>query len=183
MARPGAPNARPAVTGPPPGMQQQLVNAQVPARAVLSGPAPGAGAPRSLDDARERDARERNKRMRTEPEPRRNAGPLSSTPQAPKPQAAQPTQPAQPVQPAPAPAATATPPGRKLNNTPAWMTQQPKPSPPPSAPSVAETPESTASASPLPPDWVELPIFYNTATGQCSWERPRLVVMAGNREL
>jgi len=36
---------------------------------------------------------------------------------------------------------------------------------------------------PLPPDWVELPIYYNAVTGECSWERPRLVVMAGGRQL
>jgi len=194
--RPPAPMMRPAAvppraTAPQAGMQQQVVHAGVrqplanthPSSAAARGSLPGAGpvAPKSLEDARERDARERNKRMRTEPEPRRNSAPLSSS--APPPKA----QPTQPVQPAPAPveAAAATPPGRKLNNTPAWMAQQPKPAQPPSATSAVAPPEvaGTTTASPLPPDWVELPIFYNTATGQCSWERPRLVVMAGNREL
>lgn len=47
---------------------------------------------------------------------------------------------------------------------------------------TAASNEATDTA-PLPPDWIELPIYYNTVTGTCSWERPRLVVMAGNREL
>ena len=42
-------------------------------------------------------------------------------------------------------------------------------------------PPSPDAKEPLPPDWIELPIYYNTTTGQTSWERPRQVVMAGDR--
>uniref|UniRef100_A0A7S4BNG3 WW domain-containing protein n=1 Tax=Chrysotila carterae TaxID=13221 RepID=A0A7S4BNG3_CHRCT len=95
--------------------------------------------------------------------------------------------------------------GRPLNNAPAWMstqaskppatavangalaTPQIPPIPPiPPVASVAPPPSCNASAvpeAPLPPDWIELPIFYNTVTGQCSWDRPRLAVVAGNRML
>ncbi|KAL1520965.1 hypothetical protein AB1Y20_022523 [Prymnesium parvum] len=69
----------------------------------------------------------------------------------------------------------------KMRGAPSQMASEAAPAPP-----QAADPSGTlgqGNESPLPPDWVELPIYYNTVTGACSWERPRLVVMAGNREL
>ena len=72
--------------------------------------------------------------------------------------------------------------GRALDNTPAWMAAASSAQAAARAEAAPAAP-AAAPADPLPPDWVELPIFYNTVTGATSWERPRLVVMAGDRQM
>ena len=70
----------------------------------------------------------------------------------------------------------------RLDNTPAWMAAASSAQAAARAEAAPAAP-AAAPADPLPPDWVELPIFYNTVTGATSWERPRLVVMAGDRQI
>lgn len=64
--------------------------------------------------------------------------------------------------------------GRAMCNAPAWKTQQAK---------QVDAAPAASSSPPLPPDWIELPIYYNTVSGNLSWNRPRLVVMAGDQEI